>query len=774
MAIRLSGLSSGLDTEAIVTQLVSAYSTKKDKYVKAQTKLSWKQDAWKTLNSKIFSLYTNISSLRFSSAYTMKKATVSDSSKAKITAKSNTMNGTQSLEIEQVAKSGYLTGAKLKKGTSASSTLEDLGFDKSGVITVTSGGVAKNIQVSGDTKISQFIDDLNASGVSANFDAKNGRIFIGAKGTGVENDFSLTASTSDGLKALQTLGLSADGSAADLEKYEAFAKYAKGMKDGVAVDYFQKDAAGNLLKGPDGKYLVTAGATYSEEATKQNIDEIRDKVEKNSAEMTELQSALSYSSAYQNVEDIHEKFLQSGEKDNWDLFTELLNLSDPSSVYVDSDGNTYDASKVKANDDGSYTYDDGNGQTKTFQKDELTHGAVRLAELETAAGIAQKNVNPDGSTNFAVDSDAVSRLKSDLRTKKAYEDDPANQSHIEEISREYASGGLDDLTKGWREKIREDLEYNDANMLVSNMLDSSEFVAGQVGTAVEALEHPAVSEGASKVDGQDAIILLNGAEFTSSSNEMEINGLTIEALGKTDGELTVTVSNDVSGLYDKVKGFIKEYNELINEMMKLYNADSASGYEPLTDEEKEAMTESEIDKWEEKIKGALFRRDSTLDSVIHTMTNAMAKQYNINGKNYSLGTFGITTLGLFDSAKNEQYAYHIYGDSEDTAVSGKEDKLMAALKDDPESVVEFMKKLTDGLYTELDKKMKSSRLSSAYTVYNDKEMDREYSDYTDTIKKWDDKLTKMEDSYYKKFSQMEKALAQLQAQQSSLGNLFSS
>ena len=48
MPIRLSGLASGLDTEAIVGALVSAYSYKKDKYVKAQTKLSWKQDAWKT------------------------------------------------------------------------------------------------------------------------------------------------------------------------------------------------------------------------------------------------------------------------------------------------------------------------------------------------------------------------------------------------------------------------------------------------------------------------------------------------------------------------------------------------------------------------------------------------------------------------------------------------------------------------------------------------------------------------------------------------------
>ena len=57
-------------------------------------------------------------------------------------------------------------------------------------------------------------------------------------------------------------------------------------------------------------------------------------------------------------------------------------------------------------------------------------------------------------------------------------------------------------------------------------------------------------------------------------------------------------------------------------------------------------------------------------------------------------------------------------------------------------------------------------------LYNDKEMAREYSDYTKTINKWEEKLEKMEDSYYKKFAAMESALATLQSQQSYLASLF--
>ena len=60
MPIRITGLASGLDTESIISALVSSYNYKTNKYKKAQTKLSWKQDAWKSLNTKIYSLYSSV------------------------------------------------------------------------------------------------------------------------------------------------------------------------------------------------------------------------------------------------------------------------------------------------------------------------------------------------------------------------------------------------------------------------------------------------------------------------------------------------------------------------------------------------------------------------------------------------------------------------------------------------------------------------------------------------------------------------------------------
>lgn len=151
----------------------------------------------------------------------------------------------------------------------------------------------------------------------------------------------------------------------------------------------------------------------------------------------------------------------------------------------------------------------------------------------------------------------------------------------------------------------------------------------------------------------------------------------------------------------------------------------------------------------------------------------MSRGFTIKGKNYSLSSFGIQTLGILNAAKNEQYAYHINGDKDDEKTETYPDKLMKALTEDPDTVMTFMKKLSEGLYSQLDKKMKSTYLNSAYTIYNDKEMDREYRNYSSLIKTWSDKVDSMEDYYYRKFSRMESSLAKLQGQQESLGGMIS-
>lgn len=560
MPIRLSGINSGLDTDALVKELVSAYSLKTEKYQKEQTKIEWKQDAWKSLNTKIYGLYTNISNLRFSSAYNLKRTSVSDATKASVTASSDAVAGTQKLNILQTAQASYMTGARLGDDVTKSTQLKDLGITEETTIKVkTKAGEEKEIAIKPDMAIGDLMQKFSDAGLNANFDENNHRFFISAKDTGAAADFEIEASDDAGYQVLSKLGIAT-----------------------------KEDAAESIKR-----------------------------------------QAAEYNKLYAEYIDL---------RDNGGAAEDIAAMQEKLNTY------SADIKKVAA------------GQAKA-----------------------------------------------------------------------------------------EDIVADDENL-------------------------------ATKIEGQDAIIKLNGVTYTNSSNSFSINGLTIDAHGVTgDGEnkaISITTSVDTQGIYDKIKDFLTEYNSVINEITKLYNAESAGEYQPLTDEEKEAMSEEQIEKWESKIKDSLLRRDNSLGTIMTAMVNSMSQGIEVNGEKLTLSSFGIQTLGFLNAADNEQYAYHIDGDPDDENSSGKKDKLMTAIQEDPDKIMSFMQKLTSNLYTAIDTKMKSTELSSAYKVYNDKELDSQLTKYKKLIAQWEEKVKAEEDRYFKQFSDMEVALSKLQSQTNALSGLL--
>ena len=301
-----------------------------------------------------------------------------------------------------------------------------------------------------------------------------------------------------------------------------------------------------------------------------------------------------------------------------------------------------------------------------------------------------------------------------------------------------------------------------------------------------------------KIEGQDAEIVLNGATFTSDSNTFSINGLTINTLGVTDEEISIVTSTDYDGIYNTIKDFLTEYNDLINEMDKLYNADSARKYDMLTDDEKESMTDDEVEQWEDKIKSALLRKDNSLYNVMNTLTSTMMEGFYENnlsdkekknmssseitawykengGKKHYLSDYGIGTLSYFEAQDNEHHAYHINGDADDEFTSTKEDKLKAAIAEDPEGTANFFATLCKTLYSKMDETMSASTdYSSIYKVYNDKQLKKDYNDYTTKISDAESELNDYEDRWYNKFSKMEVALSKLQSQTSSISSMLGS
>ena len=605
MAMRLSGLMSGMDTESIVNQIVEARRMKVTKAVKAQKSLGFKQETWKSLNSQILKLYDGaLSNMRFTSSFIKKTTKVSNSSVASVITGEGAMNSVQQLEVKELAKGGYLTGGKLELVPGAESEkitgdtkLREVGFDlalpNKGTIKVRVNGEEKSITVNRATTLDEFVAELRKTGVNANLDTNNGRIYVSASSTGKENDFEILGGDANGWKALNFLGLH------DTEHTAA------------AIAGERKSAI-ESLKG-------LASAPNSK---------------------------------------LKERLAAAGiDLDTWDL----------------------DKLDEKLDDD--------------------TVAAINKAVIDEMNSL-------DASSN--------ERAK---------------------------------LAK-WRDNFN---------------------ATEEIKAAYDQVDHSGANS-AKKLEGSDAVITLNGLEYTSSRNTFEINGLTITAADK--GTATITTEDDTDGIYDMIKNFFKEYNALINQMDKLYNAESASEYEPLTDEEKEAMSDSAVQQWETKIKDTILRRESTLGTLSSALKQIMMQGVEVGGKTMYLSNFGIETLSYFNSAANEKNAYHIDGDSDDSNTAGNADKLKSMIASDPDTVVEFFTSLSKTLHGKMTELMGPTEYSSAFTAYDDKKMQEEYDDYKVKIKDLEKKLAQYEDQWYAKFAAMETAMAKMQSNASAVTSLL--
>ncbi|MCR4792577.1 MAG: flagellar filament capping protein FliD [Lachnospiraceae bacterium] len=279
---------------------------------------------------------------------------------------------------------------------------------------------------------------------------------------------------------------------------------------------------------------------------------------------------------------------------------------------------------------------------------------------------------------------------------------------------------------------------------------------------------------ATKIDGSSAVIYLNGAKFTSDSNTFKINGLTITAHDETkDREITLTTDTDTSGIYSMVKDMLTQYNKVINDIDKYYTADPARKYTMLTDEEREAMNEKDVEEYENKIKSGLLRSDSNLSSLRNLLTASTSIGVQIGGKTYHLSDFGIGTGSYFDTADNEKHALHIDGDKDDAKFKDKTDKLSAMIASNPEAVEEFFKQFSQELYKKLDGVSKSVDGRRSYgNFYDDKKMKSDYDGYKTTIKELEEKANDYEDKLYRQYAAMEKTLSAMQSKSNALAGLL--
>ncbi|WP_455056859.1 flagellar filament capping protein FliD [Jutongia sp.] len=704
MPLRMTGMTSGLDTDSIVSALMEAQTTKKTKVENKKTKLEWTQNIWTGLNKKLYSFYTDSAGkMRFQSSYQTKKAASSDASILTATAQSSASSGSYTVKVNQLAAAQYVTSAKISaKSTDASgketeskvtsdTKLSALGFDTEGATTIeiTAGENTVNLNVDETTTVRDFVNALKDAGLNASFDEKQGRFFISAKESGVDGKFTITSKTmtAEQVAAQNKLMDSVDYSNLSSDDQDTVKKILSDLKntqDTSAVT----DAEKSLQEISD--------RTAKEKTTEYYKNQLTD----------EMLAKYKYGTDVTGDDGVEHK---AGDID-YSKVREALKYADL--------------------DDDIYTESD---RLIVLQKDIIEPAVTeKLASDEYTAKI----------------SDAV---------ENGLED-----AGIEKQSDRYSTISL--AVNGYAQAMADGTEQSKESALKLLGMDDID------GSAVQ---ESADGNGMVVIAAADSIVQVNGATLTSSNTTLDVNGLSLNLVSASDKEVKITVSNDTTAVYDAIKDFVEQYNSALSEMNKYYYAESARGYDPLTDDQKEAMSDEEVEKWETKIKDSLLRRDSTLSGILETFRTSLTgiTVKASDGKTYSLANLGITTGKDY----KEYGLLHIKGDEDDADYADSENTLQSMINSDPDIVMEVMSGIVSNLYNNINKKISTTTtMKSALSFYNDKEMTKQMTQYKKDIKEWETKLSDMEDRYYKQFSAMETALSKLQSQQNSLASYLGS
>ena len=305
-------------------------------------------------------------------------------------------------------------------------------------------------------------------------------------------------------------------------------------------------------------------------------------------------------------------------------------------------------------------------------------------------------------------------------------------------------------------------------------------------------------EGSNSTVGKDAEMYVSyggsdPVKITSHTNTFNVDGLKITANGTfgdievgDDGKVTsydanasvsFTASANADKATEQVKKFIEAYNKLVDEVNTHVTTKPASGYDPLTTEQEDEMTEKEIEKWNEKAKQGILYNDNEVRDLAFEFHGMMNDIMNAGIKYSDLESIGITLSS--DHADGGQLSFD-------------EDKFRKAMETDAEKVERIMSGSEDntGFGAVINKQVTpyatryASRNGNSYgrlvevagseKLSATKQKNQIYDkikEYNSELDKWKDKLQMERDRYIKQFSNLETLINSMNTQSSYLSSL---
>lgn len=785
--LRLGGITSGFDTEAMVTQLLSSYQTRIDKQSQKITKLSWQQSAYQDITKKItefkntyFDVLKRDTYLMSPSTFNKFKADVTATSNADaagltVSTTSNSSSGSYKIKLNQAAKASTAQGNSITSGNfkldldkALSSASGEVKTNDDGSETWTMN-FALDVQVGGIRKTISFSADalLGADGNVADKDAAKSSI-IDSLNQKLQESFGYSGKTSGATGATDANGkewflqvkLGSDGKAEFQVGGNASVSVAENKgnfglaqpKEKVAistgsvvtgVNAFQVEIGGKnvsvAFNGVSSTYYDSKGQTGNEAIL---------------AEYKELKTA-----AYRKSYNLADNEIVSDEQ------LEKFNYSNEQAAKDKNAASIKEALKGVAgytfNFDGTYvTAADSNGNSVDFSMTSVEGGTLGLTKASASNKISSGSTLSD--LGFKPEADGTYKLN--INGTEISLDKKSTISSMMSAVNKSAAGVTMTYSSLTNSFTLESKEFGGAGKVEvgDTSLGRSLGLVDDNGTV-----------GAS--EGQNAIFEINGQEVYLNDNTYTLDGNTFTfndnmTIGET---YTVNIAKDSTTVKDALKKFVESYNKLIDDVYGYIGKspakdDDGNTYEPLTNAEKEEMSEDEITKWEEKAKQGVLYNDSTVSTIMSQMRSALYTNVTLDDGS----KFGIYNLGIKTSSEwSEHGKLQIDENAFDKAFENNEDAIIKLFTDSDTGMMKKLNSVIDGAVkssgaanTRGTLVRKAGKADSSVTT--DSTIYKEMVKMQDRLKELQDRYNTKEEYWWKVFTNMETAMADLNSQTS--------
>lgn len=785
--LRLGGITSGFDTEAMVTQLLSSYQTRIDKQSQKITKLSWQQSAYQDITKKItefkntyFDVLKRDTYLMSPSTFNKFKADVTATSNADaagltVSTTSNSSSGSYKIKLNQAAKASTAQGNSITSGNfkldldkALSSASGEVKTNDDGSETWTMN-FALDVQVGGIRKTISFSADalLGADGNVADKDAAKSSI-IDSLNQKLQESFGYSGKTSGATGATDANGkewflqvkLGSDGKAEFQVGGNASVSVAENKGNFGLAQPKEKVAisTGSVVTGVNafqveigGKNVSVAfngvSSTYYDSKSQTGNEAIL-------AEYKELKTA-----AYRKSYNLADNEIVSDEQ------LEKFNYSNEQAAKDKNAASIKEALKGVAgytfNFDGTYvTAADSNGNSVDFSMTSVEGGTLGLTKASASNKISSGSTLSD--LGFKPEADGTYKLNIN-GTEISLDKNSTISSMMSAVNKSAAGVTMtySSLTNSFTLESKEfggagKVEVGDTSLGRSlGLVDDN----GTVGAS----------------EGQNAIFEINGQEVYLNDNTYTLDGNTFTfndnmTIGET---YTVNIAKDSTTVKDALKKFVESYNKLIDDVYGYIGKspakdDDGNTYEPLTNAEKDEMSEDEITKWEEKAKQGVLYNDSTVSTVMSQMRSALYTSVTLDDGS----KFGIYNLGIKTSSEwSEHGKLQIDENAFDKAFENNEDAIIKLFTDSDTGMMKKLNSVIDGAVkssgaanTRGTLVRKAGKADSSVTT--DSTIYKEMVKMQDRLKELQDRYDTKEEYWWKVFTNMETAMADLNSQTS--------